>query len=115
MNDARDPWLESMFAQAERQLVDDDYVAQVMVRVAQRRRNVLIGQLALVALLVVFELVLSAPLQNTVGAITQALSATLLELENEWVALVFAPLNSIAGLIGVMLLGMQFLYRKMMR
>jgi len=114
MNDERDPWLESMFVQANRNLADDDYIRQVMVRVEQRRRNVLIGRLALVALLVVFELLLSAPLQNTVGAITQALSATLLELENEWVALVFAPLNSIAGLIGIMLLGLQFLYRKMM-
>lgn len=115
MNDERDPWLESLFVQAERHLEDDDYIRQVMIRVGKRRRNVLMGRLALVSLLVVFELLLSAPLQNTVGIITQALSATLLELENEWIALVLAPLNSIAGLIGMLLLGMQFLYRKMIR
>lgn len=113
MNDERDPWLETLFVQAERNLEDDNYIEQVMVRVEKRRRNVLIGRLALVALLVVFELLLSAPLANTVGVISQALSATLLELENEWAALVLAPLNSIAGLIGMLLLGMQFLYRKM--
>jgi len=114
MSDERDPLLESLFAEAERNLEDDVYIKQVMVRVEKRRRNVLVGRFSLVALLVVFELLLSAPLQHTVGVIAQALSATLLELENEWVALVFAPLNSIAGLIGIMLLGMQFLYRKMM-
>ncbi|MGI9203498.1 MAG: hypothetical protein ACR2Q3_05790 [Woeseiaceae bacterium] len=114
MNDARDPFLESMFVQAEQNLADDDYIKQVMDRVEKRRRNVLAGQFALILLLVVFELLLSAPLQNTVGAITQALSESLLELENEWIALLFAPMNSIAGLIGIMLLGMQFLYRKIM-
>ena len=114
MNDERDPWLESLFAQAEQSLEGDDYIKQVMARVEKRRRNVLIGRLVLVALLVVFELLLSAPLQNTIGVVTQALGETLLELENQWIALVFAPLNSIAGLIGIILVGMQFLFRKMM-
>ena len=43
------------------------------------------------------------------------MSTTLVELENEWLALVVAPLNSIAGLIGMLLLGMHHLYRKMVR
>ena len=115
MNNERDPLLESLFARAERELVEDKFTAQVMARVATRRRNVLIGRFAIVALLVALELLLSGPLQNTAGVITQVLSTSLVELESETVALVVAPINSIAGLIGMLLLGVQFLYRRMVR
>lgn len=89
--------LASPFVQAERNLEDDDDIRWVMVHVEKRRRSVLLGRLALVALLDVFELLLSAPLQNTAGVITQASSATLLELEKRWIALILAALNSIAA------------------
>ena len=115
MNNDRDPLLESLFAQTDCDLAEDDFNAQVMAHVERRRRNVLLGRLAIVALLIALEVLLSAPLQNTVGLFTQVLSTTLVELENEWLALVVAPLNSIAGLIGMLLLGMHHLYRKMVR
>ncbi len=115
MNDERDPLLESLFSQAEHELVEDRFTVQVMAGVNKRRRNVLIGRLAIVALLVALELLLSAPLQNTAGAITQVLGMSLIEVESEWLSLVFAPLNSIAGLLGMLLLSMQFLHRRMMR
>ena len=115
MNDERDPLLESLFSQAEHELVEDKFTVQVMAGVKKRRRNVLIGRLAILALLVALELLLSAPLQNTAGAITQVLGMSLIEVESEWLSLVFAPLNSIAGLLGMLLLSMQFLYRRMMR
>jgi len=115
MNDERDPLLESLFSQAEHELVEDKFTVQVMAGVKKRRRNVLIGRLAIVALLVALELLLSAPLQNTAGAITQVLGMSLIEVESEWLSLVFAPLNSIAGVLGMLLLSMQFLYRRMMR
>ncbi len=115
MNDERDPVLESLFVQAERELVDDTYTADVMAMVEKRRRNVTIGRLAIVLMIITFELLLSAPLQNSVGVLTQVLSTTLIELENEWVASAVAPLNSIAGLIGMTFLGVHFLYRKVVR
>jgi len=115
MNDERDPLLESLFARAERELVEDKFTAQVMAQVATRRRNVLIGRLAVVALLVALELLLSTPLQNSASVITQVLSTSLVELEGGAVATVVSPINSIAGLIGMLLLGMQFLHRRMVR
>ena len=115
MNDERDPLLESLFARAERELVEDKFTAQVMAQVATRRRNVLIGRLAVVALLVALELLLSTPLQNSAGVITQVLSTSLVELEGGTVATAVSPINSIAGLIGMLLLGMQFLFRRMVR
>ncbi len=107
--------LEALFARAEQPLTDDAYTAQVMARVDRRRRMVMLGRVGLVAVLVAFELLLSAPLQNSVGAVTQALGTTLINVENEWLAIAAAPLNSIAGIIGMLLLGLHALYRRMVR
>ena len=115
MRDERDPLLESLFAQASDELNDIDFVENVMAQVAKRRRNVLLARIGLVLLLGGFELLLSAPLQNSVGIITEALSTSLLDIGNEWLGFIVAPLNSIAGLLGMLLLGLHTLHRRMVR
>lgn len=115
MNADRDPVIEALFARAERPLTDDAYTAQVMARIERRRRVVMLGRFGFVAVLVAFEMLLSAPLQNSVGAFTQALGTALFNVENEWLAAATAPLNSIAGIIGLLLLGLHALYRRMVR
>lgn len=115
MSDERDPLLESLFAEARIDLSEDDFGQQVMAKVEKRRRNVLFGRVGFVALIVMLEFLLSAPLQNSVGAATEALGASLLDVGNEWLAVIVAPLNSIAGLLGMLLLGLHTVYRKLLR
>lgn len=40
------------------------------------------------------------------------LVTSLVPVRHEWLAFVVAPVNSIAGLLGVLLLGLHFFYRK---
>ena len=115
MTDERDPRLESLFLQESHEVAENGFTAEVMGRVEKRRRNVLIGRLAIVALIVVLEILLNAPLQNSLGVVTQVLSTSLIDIQNEWLAVAVAPLNSVAGLIGMGLLGMHFTYRRMVR
>jgi len=115
MTDDRDPLLESLFTQATIELSDNDFSERVMSMVEKRRRNVLFGRVGIVALLVLLELLLSAPLQNSVGAATEALSASLLDVGNEWLAVIVAPINSVAGLLGILLLGLHTIYRRILR
>ena len=115
MNDERDPLLDSLFRQAEQELVDEQFTAGVMAGIDRRRRNILVGRLAVVALLVALELLLNAPIQNSVGALTGVLGGGLIQLENEWLAYAIGPLNSIAGVAGVVLLGLHFLFRRVLR
>jgi hypothetical protein len=115
MTEARDPFLEALMMQSETDLEEREFTDQVMNLVEVRRRNVLIGRLAILALLVFFEIILSSPLQHSLGVIGQTLDTSLVDLENKWAIMLLSPLNSIAGLIGVMLLGMHYLYRKMVR
>jgi len=115
MSDERDPLLESIFARAAIEPPDDDFTAQVMANIDKRSRHVMVGRFTILALLVVLELLLSSPLQNYAGAITEALSTSLIEIKNEWLTAAVAPLNSIAGLVGVLFLGVHSLYRRMVR
>lgn len=115
MSDERDPLLESLFAQTRVDVDANDFDEKVMASVERRRRNVLIGRVALLALLVAFEFLLSAPLQNSVGIAVEALSASLIDIGNEWLSVFVAPLNSIAGLLGMLFLGLHTLYRRLVR
>ena len=115
MSEERDIQLEALFMQAEQELVDDGYVDAVMDRLRRHRRNSLIGRFTAVALLIVLELLLSAPLQNSAAAIVDALSTSLFDVEEKWLAFALAPMNSVAGLLGVLLIWLHFLYRRRTR
>ena len=115
MSDSRDPIIESLFAQAKQELTDNQFTERLIANIERRRRHVLMGRLAIVVMIVVLEVLLSAPLQSSIGAVTQVLSTSLLELNNEWAAAAFSPLNSLAGLLGMIFLAMHSLYRRMVR
>ena len=115
MNDERDPLLESLFAQADCDLVDEAFTADVMDGVRKRRFNVFAGRLSIIALLIALELLLNAPFQNSAGTFVDAMGSGLFQVDNEWLAYAVGPLNSIAGLIGIVLLGLNVLFRKVLR
>ncbi len=115
MNDERNPLLESLFTQAGSTPADDKFIAEVMASIDRRHRNVFIGRIAIVTLLVAFELMMASPMQNFVGIISEAMSTALVEVTNEWLSVAVAPVNSVAGLMGLLLLGMHTLYRRMVR
>jgi hypothetical protein len=115
MTDERDPLLERLFAESRSEPADNAFCERVMASVEKRRRNVFAGRMAIVALLLLSELLLSAPLQNSFGIITEALGGALVPVTNEWLAMAVEPVNSIAGVIGVILLGLLAVYRRVVR
>ncbi len=113
MNDERDPALEALFEEARQDLSDERFTDAVLARVEARRRRVLSGRLAIVVLLIAFELLLDAPLQHSLGALAEALNTPLFDTGAQWFGILLTPLNSLAGLLGLMLVGIHFLYRKL--
>jgi hypothetical protein len=113
MNEERDPLLESLFASAREELASENFLVAVMARLKNRNRRLVLTRLGIAALLVALELFLSSPLQNTVGLVTDLLASNLYEFNNEWIAFVLAPINSVAGLLGLLLLGLHFMFRRM--
>lgn len=116
MSNERDPLLESLFAKAARAQTlsasDAEFTDSVMAKVDARKRSVLFGRFSIVAMIVLFEVFLSSPMQNSVGVITNTLGTSLIELNNSWLAMIVEPINSIAGVIGILLLGMHALFRR---
>lgn len=115
MNNERDPELESLFADATAESPNGDFTDKVMTGVARRRRNVMFGRIAIVALIVLLEVLLSAPIQSTVGVIVDVLGTPLIELSQPMLALILTPVNSIAGVLGGVLLLVHFLYRRFLQ
>lgn len=97
---------------AEQDLHDDLFTTRVANNINGRRRRVIAGQLAAVLLLVTLELLLESPLQESLGIAADILGTSLIPLENQWLAFALAPINSLAGLLGMLLTGIQRLYRK---
>jgi hypothetical protein len=113
MNEERDPLLDSLFATASEELASEYFLSAVMARVKNRNRRLALTRLGIAALLVALELLLSSPLQNTVGLVTDLLASNLYQFNNEWIAFMLAPLNSLAGLLGLLLLALHFMFRRM--
>ncbi|MDJ0758977.1 MAG: hypothetical protein QNJ19_06225 [Woeseiaceae bacterium] len=108
----RDPALEALFQSAEEELRDDEFTSDVEQRIEKRGKRVMAGRLAAVILLVSLEVLLESPLQQSLGIAAEVLSTALIPLENEWLSFMLSPLNSIAGLVGLLLIGTQQLYRR---
>ncbi len=115
MSNDRDPVLEALFDKARPEFNENGFVEKVMARVDRRRRMVFSGRLVIAALILLLEFLPSSPLQNSVGTLTQALGANLVDLNTDWLAFIFEPVNSIAGVVGMILLGLHFVYRRNMR
>jgi hypothetical protein len=113
MSDERDPVLEALFAESQQELSDDRFTNAVLARVEARRRRVLLGRLAIVVLLIAFELLLDAPLQHSLGALAEALNTPLFDTGAGWFSILLTPLNSLAGLVGLVLFAIHLLYRKL--
>jgi hypothetical protein len=112
MMEERDRLLESLFDAADEDLPQEVFASSVIEDIRAYRRRILLGRLSVAALLVMFELLLDSPLQNSLGIIGDVLSTTLYPIKHEWLAFLPAPVNSIAGLIGLILLGIHYFYRK---
>ena len=112
MIEERDPLLERLFAEAQEDVVDSGFTSRVMIGIETRHRVVLGFRLAILTALVLLELLLSSPLKHTVNALGESLQLGLFDVSNEWLAFALAPINSLAGILGLGLLALHLLYRK---
>ena len=115
MSNDRDPVLEALFEKTRPAISENEFVETVMARVDKRRRNVMIGRVLIVALILLIEFLPSSPLQSSVGKMAQSLGTELVTLDAAWWAFIVEPINSIAGVIGMFMLALHVLYRRNMR
>ena len=108
----RDPALQALFAEARDELPEAEFTGRTMAEIDRLRRRAVIawGLIGLV-LLVVAGLLASA-LQDAVVLLTGGLNLSLVQIDNQMVAELLSPLNTVASAVALGLLGMVRLLRK---
>jgi len=112
MTDARDPGLQAMFDSTREDAADDAFVARVMADVEKGQRRTVISWVFAGLLLAPVAWWLSTPLLGAVDLATQLLPDTLIAVEEGLLAQLLAPVNSVAGVVGLVFLGAWVAYRK---
>ena len=112
MTDDKDPQVQALFDAAPRAGSNAEFVARVMADINRQRRRTIMAWVAVAVLLVPVIGWISGPLAASFEVATQLLPDTLVTVEADWLAQVLAPVNSAAGLAGLLFLGGWLFWRK---
>lgn len=115
MSDERDPTLESLFAAAEEPLEDAQFTDAVTDDITGRRRRLIFGRFGVLGMILVLEVVLQSPLQQSLGVAADWLGRPLIPLEGEWLSFALSPVNTAAGLLGAVLLAVHLFLRSVLK
>ena len=114
MSTDRNPQLEALFQSDQELPVDDRFTVSVDRAIDRRRKRILLGRILIISAIVALELALNLPVQSTLGVVAEWLETSLLPLGDGWIATLLAPLNSVAGVVGMSLVALHYLYRRFM-
>ena len=112
MVDDRDPILQNLFYEAANDLDGEAFIAEVMAKTHGRRYRLLTVGFGAALVLAVIVWLLALPIQEFGVLVSQALTATLIDLGDSWVAWVFAPVNNIASLSILTLKAIRVAWKK---
>ena len=115
MSSDRDPTLTTLFAQAEQSFDNDAFVADVMREIDRQRRKTLIVWFVLALFLLACFAALATPVIAALGMATQLLPVSLVEIQTDWIRQLVSPINSVAAVVALIVLGIMKLYRRVLR
>lgn len=115
MSTDRDQELSTLFAQAEQEFDNDAFVADVMSQIDRERRKALLVWFALGLFIVACFAALATPVIAAVNLATQLLPASLVDIQTDWVRQLVSPINSVAAIVALVVLGIMKFYRRVLR
>lgn len=115
MSTDRDQKLTAMFAQAEQEFDNDSFVADVMSQIDRERRKTVFVWLVLALFIVGCIAALATPVIAAVSMATQLLPASLVEVQTDWIRQLVSPINSVAAVVALIVLGIMKFYRRILR
>jgi hypothetical protein len=99
MTEELDPRLQSLFVQARQDLDGEAFTALVMARTRYARYRLPAVYTVIVLALVACALLLTPSLQEFSLLVARALTASLIDLGDGWLAVVLSPVNTIGSLL----------------
>ena len=101
--------IKSLFAAAETPLSDDLFTQSVLTEAEQLKRRLLIRRI----LIAVALFALSIPLEDYVLSLSQVLLVSLVELPDSLASQLLSPVNSVGGLLSVVVLSTKVMHKKL--
>jgi hypothetical protein len=113
MTEQRDPFLETLFAEARQELDGKVITTQVMARTRSVKLLLLAGGVSAALILVAgARLIFGIPLFDFAVLISQVLATPLFTLGEGWLALLLLPLNTIASLLVILFKALRIFQKK---
>ncbi|MEM7504221.1 MAG: hypothetical protein AAF417_19430 [Pseudomonadota bacterium] len=113
MSEPLDPVVLQLFEEKEETLPEAHFLIELDARVSRRTRRILLTRIALIAFALLLEVLLGSPVRHSVVGLSDAASATLYSTDNRWLDYLLSPVNSIAGMLGALLVGAHVLHRRL--
>lgn len=114
MTEQRDPLLVNLFDQAEQELDGEAITARVMARTRRFRFLLAAGAISVALVLLAGAwLTFALPLFEFAVLIANALTTTLFDLGEGWLALVLMPVNNVASMVIIALRGTHLAWKKL--
>ena len=104
MTNDRDPRLMALFESAAVVAENDDFVTRVMADIDGARRRTVIGWIVAGLLFTPLVWWLSGPVTDALVVVGELLPDSLFTIEQELLAKLLAPVNSVAGVVGLLFL-----------
>ena len=112
MSTDRDPGLQALFDSTREELPLDAFTEQVMSQIDSARRRSIVFWSCVGLVVAVVGWFLAAPVQDAVNLLTQILPESLIDVEDEFLAQLLSPVNSVAVPIALGFLALRALYKK---
>ncbi len=107
-DDDRDSTLQTLFAEAEKDLAGEAFTVQVMTGTEKLKRRAFIGRI-FVGLVIAL---LAIPLEDAVHLLSENLVSSVIDLDDRLLAQILSPLNNVGALLALGLIGLRIAYRK---
>ncbi len=111
MTEDLDPRLQILFANSREELPPDEFAKQVMVRIDRLKRLTLIGRTVAMAVLIAISAMFAASVQEVVMVLADGLNYSIIEPDRSLLMQVLTPVNSVAGVLALSLIALQFAFR----
>ncbi len=114
MADDRDQFLQTLFAEVTHDLGGKEFTARVVAQTGRWKYQVVAIAAFITLILVTCAWFFTLPLQEFAFLITQALTITLVDMGDSWLAWLLAPVNNIASLIVISVKAIRVVRKKML-
>lgn len=101
MSDQPNPGLRALFAGAETDLSGEAFTESVLMGIERRQRLIAYSRISIGVLIVLVELLLTVYLESAVNVFTRILGLSFIEVQDGWLQIALAPMNSVAGLLAM--------------